>query len=86
MILLVWRLLLAYIDTTATHSPASEWVDRRINDTVLTARVCGIAVCQVCFDGLGVASCDLTASCAASCVIDGFWLLLWRIDGATSAP
>ncbi|GFV82406.1 hypothetical protein TNCV_3981991, partial [Trichonephila clavipes] len=37
MITLVRRLLLAYIDTAATHFPASELVDRRTNDTVVMA-------------------------------------------------
>ncbi|GFU89165.1 hypothetical protein TNCV_2896131 [Trichonephila clavipes] len=32
MITSVRRLFLAYIDNTATHSPASESVDRRMND------------------------------------------------------
>ncbi|GFW59631.1 heparan sulfate glucosamine 3-O-sulfotransferase 5 [Trichonephila clavipes] len=69
MIPLVRRLLMAYVDTTILHSFASEWVDRPS---------CG-------FDSLNVESYDLMACCAASCVSDGFWLLLRWIDGVTSA-
>ncbi|GFX18601.1 hypothetical protein TNCV_3310621 [Trichonephila clavipes] len=39
MIILVRRLLLAYIDSTVTHSPANESVDRQMNDTVVMARI-----------------------------------------------
>ncbi|GFX28032.1 hypothetical protein TNCV_774161 [Trichonephila clavipes] len=38
MIIVVWRLLLVYTDTTATHSPASDSANRRTNDTIVMAR------------------------------------------------
>ncbi|GFX18945.1 uncharacterized protein TNCV_322501 [Trichonephila clavipes] len=39
MITLVRRVLLAYVEDTATHSPTSESVSRRTNDIVVMARV-----------------------------------------------
>ncbi|GFU98068.1 hypothetical protein TNCV_233431 [Trichonephila clavipes] len=47
MIILVQRLLLAYIDTT-THSPASESEDRRTNDTVNMVALVADRWCPVC--------------------------------------
>ncbi|GFW46119.1 hypothetical protein TNCV_3277361 [Trichonephila clavipes] len=82
MIVLVRRLLLAYIDTNG-----SEWVDRRTNNTVVMVSTCEVLLLrQVCFDNLSVASCGFNDLSDASCVSDGFWLLFQRIDGITSAP
>ncbi|GFW65013.1 hypothetical protein TNCV_392791 [Trichonephila clavipes] len=56
MITSVRRLLLAYLNTTATLSPTSESVDRRENNIVMVS-VSVVAVASCRSDGLSVASC-----------------------------
>ncbi|GFU20364.1 hypothetical protein TNCV_967251 [Trichonephila clavipes] len=67
MITLVRRLLPVYIDTTVTHFPTSESVDRRTNDIVVMASVGVVAVASNVSGGLIVASCGSDGSIVASC-------------------
>ncbi|GFV63107.1 uncharacterized protein TNCV_2461801 [Trichonephila clavipes] len=57
---------------------------RRVGESVKCVSATGV-LRHVDLKAWIVASCDLTAYCAASCVSDGFWLLFWWIDSATSA-
>ncbi|GFX91278.1 hypothetical protein TNCV_1246931 [Trichonephila clavipes] len=72
MITLVLRLLLAYIDTTATHSPTSESVDRRTNIIVVMASVGVFAAASSVFDGFLIASRVSDGFVVASSVYDSF--------------
>ncbi|GFU79536.1 hypothetical protein TNCV_2915961 [Trichonephila clavipes] len=80
MITLVQRLLLAYIDITATPLPVSRWIGKR---TIHLLWGVHVSYCFKCVLTAWVLHhVDLTACCAASCVSDGFLVALasdrWR--------
>ncbi|GFV50729.1 uncharacterized protein TNCV_2213901 [Trichonephila clavipes] len=87
MISLVWRLLLAYIDTIATPSPTSELMDRQTNDIAVMASV---GVFSSVSDGLIVASCGsdglflLRHACLTAFLVD-LTAGRWRHDSCTKS-
>ncbi|GFT36738.1 hypothetical protein TNCV_329271 [Trichonephila clavipes] len=78
MITVVLGLILAYIDTTSPHYPASDSVNRRPNDTIVMASVVAsivfdeLSVVSYGFDGMSVVSYGFDGF-VASCGFDGFF-------------